>query len=418
MKYSKLFGKTIKKVSEDEVSNNAKLLTLGGFVRREMAGVYNFLPIGVKVLNKISQIVREEMNSTGAQEVLLSSLQNKENWEKTGRWQTMDVLFKVMSQLHTEYALGPTHEEVLVPLVKQFVNSYKDLPLYLYQIQTKFRDEARAKSGILRGREFLMKDLYSFHADEGDFNVYYERSKEAYMNVFKRCGLDAILTEASGGAFSKYSHEFQVLTPYGEDIIYYCENCKFSQNREIATVKAGDKCEKCSNGLIKEGKSIEVGNIFPLKTRFSDAFGLTYKDQDDNYQKVIMGCYGIGISRLMGAVVEIHHDDKGIIWPESVAPYKVHLIALHAQDNERLKMAEEVYKKLMNAGIEVLFDERDISNGEKFADADLIGIPYQIYIAANTNLNNYVEFAKRSEKRNKVRSKVYGLNKIIEILNS
>lgn len=389
MRYSQLFGKTIKNVPRDEVATNAKLLLRPGFVKKEMAGVYNYLPLGLRVLNKISNIVREEMNKAGGQELLLSALQDKRNWQQTGRWSSLDVLFKVKSQYQTEYALSPTHEEVLVPLVKQFVSSYQDLPLYLYQVQNKFRDEPRTKAGLLRGREFLMKDLYSFHTDEEDFNKYYEVMKRAYKKIFERCGLVAIETEASGGTFSKFSHEYQVLTPSGEDTIFYCEgrNCGFSQNREIAQVKTGDKCQKCAKAghdeVIKEGKTIEVGNIFPLKTKFSQAFGLTYKDKDGNDKLVVMGCYGIGISRLMGAVVEVHHDDKGIIWPKSVAPYNVHLV--HIEDPGTEPWAEKTYEQLTKAGVEVLWDDReDVSAGEKFADADLIGIPVRLVVSEKT----------------------------------
>lgn len=407
MRYSQLFGKTRREVPRDEVSINAKLLTRGGFVRREVAGVYNFLPLGLRVLNKITDIVREEMNKAGGQEILLSSLQNRENWKKTGRWDKFDSLFKVKSRFDTEYALGPTHEEVLVPLVRQFVSSYRDLPLSLYQIQNKFRDEARAKSGILRGREFLMKDLYSFHADDKDFISYYEKLKDTYKKIFKRCGLKAILTEASGGVFSKTSHEFQVLTENGEDTIYYCtgHNCGLSQNEEIAKVKEGDKCPKCAKAghdeIVKKGKSIEVGNIFPLKTRFSEAFGLTYKDEKGVDQLVVMGCYGLGITRVMGAIVEVRHDKNGIVWPESVTPYQVHLIdltrlILESRINLKSK-AEEVYKKLQDAGVEVLFDDRtDTSAGEKLTDADLIGIPVRLVLSERTG--DKIEMKRRDSQ--------------------
>ncbi len=400
MKYSKLFGKTIKNVPRDEVAVNARLLIKAGFVKKEMAGVYNYLPIGLAVLNKIADIVRDEMNKAGGQELLLSALQNKENWQKTGRWSSLDVLFKVDSQYKTQYALGPTHEEVLVPIVKHFVSSYQDLPLYLYQIQNKFRDEPRTKAGLLRGREFLMKDLYSFHSDEEDFKKYYEVMKKAYKKVFERLGLSAIETEASGGTFSKFSHEYQVLTSSGEDTIFYCSECQFSQNREIAQVKAGDKCPKCGKAEIKEGKTIEVGNIFPLKTKFSEAFGLTYKDKDGKERLVIMGCYGIGISRLMGAVVEVHHDERGIIWPASVAPFAVHLV--HIEDPGAEPWAEKTYEQLTKAGIEVLWDDReDVSAGEKFADADLIGIPVRLVVSAKTG-EGKVEWKRRDSDKTEV----------------
>ncbi|HVT01133.1 MAG TPA: aminoacyl--tRNA ligase-related protein [Patescibacteria group bacterium] len=391
MKYSKLFGKTIKDVSSEETSINAKLLTRGGFIRREIAGVYNFLPLGLKVIEKIEKIVREEMNSADSQELLMPALQNKESWIVTGRWDTFDVLFKLRSQTGSEYPLGPSHEEVLVPLVKQFVSSYRDLPLSLYQIQTKFRDELRAKSGILRGREFIMKDLYSFHADEKDFDKYYKRMMEAYSNVFRRVGLDAILTEASGGAFSEFSHEYQVITESGEDEIIYCSGGDFAQNTEIAKVKEGKECD-LGHGPLKKVKTIEVGNIFPLATKFSDAFGLVYQDENGKSNPIIMGCYGIGITRLMGTVVEVHNDEKGIVWPDSIAPYKVHLVNIG-----NVKYAEKAYEDLVNAGIEVLWDDRDVSAGEKFADADLIGIPTRIVVSDKLG-EGTIEVKSRKEK--------------------
>ena len=409
MRYSKLFGKTVRDVSSDEVSLNAKLLTRAGFIRRELAGVYNYLPLGLRLLNKISNIVREEMNKAGGQELLLSALQNKENWKRTGRWDSFDSLFKLVSQHKNEYALGPTHEEVLVPLVSQFISSYRDLPLSLYQIQTKFRDEARAKSGLLRGREFLMKDLYSFHTDESDFNKYYEEMIGVYKRVFKRCGLEAILTEASGGAFSDKSHEFQVITENGEDEIIYCPGGDFSENTEISKVPEGKECD-LGHGPLRKVKTIEVGNIFPLGTKFSEAFGLTYKDEQGKDNPVIMGCYGIGISRLMGTIVEVHNDDKGIIWPESVAPFQVHLV--HIEDSGTGPWVQDVYKKLNDAGTEVLWDDReDASAGEKFADADLIGIPVRLVVSKKVG-----EGKGECKRRNEQEAKVIELSEAIKKL--
>lgn len=394
MRYSQLFGKTIKADPKDEVSVNAKLLIRAGFIRKEVAGVYNFLPLGLLVLNKISNIVREEMDNASGQELLLSSLQNKNNWQKTGRWDSFDALFKVKSRYEIEYALGPTHEEVLVPLVKQFILSYKDLPLSLYQIQNKFRDEPRAKSGILRGREFLMKDLYSFHADEEDFNRYYEIMKKTYQKLFSGCGLTAIETQASGGSFSEFSHEYQMITDAGEDEIIYCPGGDFSANVEVSPVKEGKECV-LGHGPLKRAKTIEVGNIFPLKTKFSKALGLTYKDKNGKEELVVMGCYGIGITRLMGAIVEVHHDDKGIIWPASVAPYDAHLV--HIEDPGTEPMAKKTYKQLAAAGIDVLWDDREtVSAGEKFADSDLIGIPVRLVVSAKTG--DKVEWKKRDKK--------------------
>lgn len=380
MRYSKLFGHTIKDAPKDEISVNSKLLTRAGFIRREVSGVYNYLPLGLRVIEKISNIIREEMNAIGGQELLLSSLQNRQSWEKTGRWKTFDALFKLTSLLDNQYALGPTHEEVIVPLAKQSINSYRDLPLAVYQIQTKFRDEKRAKSGILRGREFLMKDLYSFHATEKDFENFYEKTKKAYMNVFKRLNLDAIETQASGGVFSKVSHEYQVIADAGEDEIIYCPGGDFSSNSQISPVKEGKQCD-LGHGPLKKARAIEVGNIFPLKTKFSDAFGLTYKNKQGEDMPVIMGCYGIGISRLMGAIVEVHNDKDGIIWPSSVSPYAAHLVTINNQQST-INTANKVYETLEKNGIEVLWDDReDVSAGVKFADADLIGIPVRLVVS-------------------------------------
>lgn len=388
MKYSQLFGKTTKQVPKDESSVNARLLIQGGFVRKELAGVYNYLPLGQRVLSKIANIVREEMNAAGGQEILLSALQNKENWQKTGRWESFDVLFKVVSQWKNEYALGPTHEEVLVPLVAGSISSYRDLPIYLYQIQTKFRDEARAKAGLLRGREFLMKDLYSFHTTEEDLMKYYEVMKAAYKKVFERCGLSAIETKAGGGTFSEFSHEYQVICESGEDEIIYCPGGDYSENSEIAVAAEGKQCD-LGHGPLKKVKTIEVGNIFPLKDKFSKAFNLTFKNKEGKDEHVMMGCYGIGISRLMGAIVEVMHDDFGVIWPKSVAPFDIHLVQL-GED------AVDVYEKLQKANLDVLWDDReDVSAGEKFADADLLGMPARLVVSKKVG-SGKVEYKERS----------------------
>lgn len=411
MRYSKLFGKSTKNVSSDEVSVNAQLLTRGGFIRREVAGVYNFLPLGLRVLNKVEKIVREEMIAAGGQELELSSIQNKQSWIETNRWDSFDALFKLKSRYEHEYGLGPTHEEVIVPLAREFITSYKDLPLALFQIQTKFRDEKRAKSGILRGREFLMKDLYSFHVDEEDFKKYYEKMKKAYMQVFNRVGLQAIETEASGGAFSDVSHEYQVITEAGEDEIIYCPGGDYSANTEVSKVELPKECD-LGHGPLQKVKTIEVGNIFPLGTKFSDSFNVVFKDADGMDKKVIMGCYGIGISRLMGTIVEVHHDENGIIWPESVAPYQVHLVTLGNQESGIINQGEEMYKKLEDAGIEVLWDDREESAGQKFADADLLGIPVRLVVSAKTE--GKVEW----KNRNSDDTSLLGLDEVIKKLNS
>ncbi len=392
MRQSKYFLKTSKNKPAEDLSINAVFLEQGGFVQKVMAGVYSYLPLGMRILRKIENIVREEMDAIGGQEVFMPSLHPKANWETTDRWKNMDVLFKIKSQHNYEYALGPTHEEIVTPMALPIINSYKDLPLAVYQIQTKFRDEARAKSGLLRGREFRMKDLYSFHSDSKDLASYYENmAVPAYKNIFKRLGLDAIYTEASGGTFSKFSHEFQVAIPSGEDTIYICEKCEMGKNKEVFS--EGVDCTICGKTAWQEVSASEVGNIFKLETKFSSAFNLNYTDKDGEKKPVVMGCYGIGTSRLMGVLVEKHNDEKGIIWPEAVAPFRVHLIALKGAENK----ADELYASLTSAGVEVLYDDRDISAGAKFADADLIGIPYRVVVSAKTLEKESVEVKKRSE---------------------
>jgi len=397
MLYSKLFGKTIKEAPKDETSVNAKLLIRAGFIRKEVAGVYNFLPLGLLVLNKISNIVREEMSKADGQEILMVSLQNKSNWEQTKRWNSFDALFKIKSRHNFEYALGPTHEEVLVPLVKNYIFSYKDLPLKLYQIQNKFRDETRSKAGLLRGREFLMKDMYSFHVDEKDLMNYYEIMKKVYKKVFDKLGMEVVEAKASGGTFSEFSHEYQVVCERGEDEIVYCPGGDYAENAEIAQAKEGQQCV-LGHGPLKRVKTIEVGNTFPLQDKFSKAFGLTFKDKKGKEKLVMMGCYGIGISRAMGSIVEVHHDEKGIVWPVSVAPFDVHLVVL----GNAKKQADKIYSELQRVGIDILYDDRDATAGGKFADADLIGIPVRLVVSEKSG--DKVEFKKRSSDKTELLS--------------
>lgn len=398
MQQSVLFGKTRKEAPKDDVSTNTRLLTRAGFVDKLMAGVYTYLPLGLRVLRRIQEIVREEMDAIGGQEMLMPALHPKELWATTGRWTDPgpEVMFQFKGRSDKEFGLGWTHEEIITPLAKKFITSYKDLPLALYQIQDKFRNEPRAKSGLLRGIEFSMKDLYSFHRDEEDLGLFYAKALDAYAKIFQRCGLDAILTEASGGSFSKYSHEFQVLTPYGEDTLFVCSNCHYAQNKDIFEGKPGDRCPKCSAGTFQEQKGIEVGNIFQLKTKYSDAFHLTYADEKGNQQPVLMGCYGIGPSRVMGAIVEVHHDERGVQWPASVAPFAVHLLQI-GDTTEVAEQARIMYEAFQKAGIEVLFDDRtDMTAGQKFADADLIGIPWRAVVSAKTA--EKVELKGRDQK--------------------
>lgn len=557
MRYSKLFGKTRYSAPADADSVNAKLLTQAGFIEKQAAGIYNFLPLGLRVLNKVNNIIRDEMNKIGGQEIFMPVLHSREIWKATGRDQSMDtVLYRTTGTDNQEFVLGPSHEEVVTPLVKTFVKSYKDLPLSVYQIQTKFRNEPRAKSGILRGREFGMKDMYSFHLTEEDLDAYYEESKKTYTNVYARCGLKSYMIEASGGAFSdKFSHEFSILTPAGEDTILICDKCGAAQNIEIAQGKYEDpeamdkghakekplpmkevlakrgpsidegvrlhgvpawkilktvvyeiegaglvgicirgdlqinemkvekyfkkqvrpaspellkkaglvqgfigpvsmpsdvkisfigdhsienvvnfvtgankkdldiinvnigrdftvadfadfvqvrgsfKCAKCG-GALREEKAIEAGNIFKLGRKFTDAVGFTVTDKNQKQVPVIMGCYGIGNTRLVGTIVEACHDENGIIWPKSVAPYQVHLITLGA-DEFAIKKADELYEKLLSEGVEVLYDDRSDSAGVKFKDSDLIGLPLRIVISKRTLEKDSVEWKERSSSEAK-----------------
>ncbi len=398
MKYSTLFAKTLRQPPKGADTINHKLLTQAGFVDQLMAGAYSYLPLGLRVLRKIEQIVREEMNIIEGQEILMPVLHPKENWFTTGGWNKIDVLFKLKSRTGKQYALGQSEEEIVTPLVMSRVNTYKDLPLAVYQIHWKYRDELRAKSGILRGREFFMKDMYSFHETQEDFLDFYEVVKKAYLNIYKRLGLVAKVTEASGGSFSeKISYEFMVLTEVGEDDILYCPQCDFCVNLEIAEVKKGDSCHRCGKGELKKARASEVGNVFDLGQKYGKDFKLSFIGKDGQKKYPIMGCYGLGISRVMGTMVETFNDEKGIIWPESVAPFQVHLVGLNLDDKKVMSEAEKVYKLLEVDGVEVLFDDRvGVSPGEKFADADLIGIPYRVVVSKKTE--DKLEIKKRSEK--------------------
>lgn len=395
MRQSQLFTKIERTAPKDEVALNAQLLTRGGFIYKNSAGVYSLLPLGLRVIRKISDIVREEMNAVGGQEVLMAALHEKKYLKATGRWD-VDVVYKVTAgdEKEPNFNISWTHEEVMSEIAARYINSYKDLPFAAYQIQTKFRHEPRAKSGLLRGREFLMKDLYSFHRDEKDLYRYYDIVRDAYLKIFTRCGLKAIYTLAAGGDFTtNLTHEFQVVLPVGEDTIYVCAKCGYAENKEISKLKDGDRCEKCG-GVVTEEKAVEVGNIFPYGTKYSQAFNTHFTDENGEKKLVTTGAYGIGISRLMGVIVEKFNDEHGIVWPESVAPFRVHLLALGGADGGA------VYQDLQRAGIEVLYDDRDISAGEKFAEADLLGIPWRAVVSPKLGDGN-VEIKKRGEKEAK-----------------
>ncbi|MEK7138439.1 MAG: aminoacyl--tRNA ligase-related protein [Patescibacteria group bacterium] len=395
MKLSQLFTRTQKQAPADEVAVNAQLLTRGGFVFKNSAGVYSYLPLGWRVIQKIAGIIREEMDAVGGQEIFMPALVEKKYLEATGRWDVaVGFEAKGKEEKSAGFVLGWTHEEVLTAIASKFVSSYKDLPFSAYQIQTKFRNEARAKSGLLRGREFMMKDLYSFHTSEEDLMAYYGKVAEAYKRIFERCGLAAVYTLAAGGEFTMANtHEFQVVAEAGEDTIFVCEKCDYAENKEISKLEDGGKCEKCG-GVIKEEKSIEVGNIFPLGTKYSKAFGLKYRDEKGEEKDVVMGSYGIGLGRVMATAVEVYHDEKGILWSEALAPFKVHLVELEGGDGVG------IYKDLQKNHVEVLFDDREVSAGEKFAEADLLGMPWRLVTSKKTE--GKVEVKKRGEEKSEV----------------
>ena len=402
MQQSKLFPKTKKEAPRGAESTNHKLLVRAGFVDQLMAGSWTLLPLGWRVVAKINQIIREEMNAIGGQEVLMPLLHPKEIWNETGRWDKAgEIMYKLKDARGREYALSFTHEEVFLDLVRKHITSYQDLPIALYHFSTKFRNEPRAKSGVLRGREFMMKDLYSIHADEEDFWKFYEEVKKAYSKVFERIGFDFRITEAGGGVFTdNNTHEFQVLAEGGEDTIYYCTQCDWGVNEELGKYKEGSKCPKCKKGELIKSKSIEVGNIFPFGTYYSELMGINYVDKNGKRKPVWFGSYGIGSTRVMGTWVEVSHDEKGIIWNKELSPFDVHLVELKTQSS-KLK-AKEIHERLEGVGIEVLWDDRDVAAGEKFAAADLIGIPVRLVISDKTK--DKIEWKERTSEKTELLS--------------
>jgi prolyl-tRNA synthetase len=420
MKQSKLFTKTIKNIPKDEVSTNAQLLIRAGFINKEMAGVYSYMPLGLRALNKICNIIREEMDFIGGQELFLTVLQDKNLWEKTNRWDdnVVDNWFKTRLKNKTELGLGFTHEEQLAAVLKNYISSYKDLPKYIYQIQTKFRNEVRSKSGIMRCREFLMKDLYSFSRTEEEHDEFYEKSKEAYMKIYKRCGLgdNTYETFASGGVFSKYSHEFQTVTKAGEDTIYIDKKKKIAVNKEVLNDEILENLGLERNNL-EEEKSIEVGNIFTLGTKYSEPLGLEFMDEKGKKKPVIMGSYGIGPGRVMGTIVELNNDEKGIIWPKEVSPFNVHIVLLNQDFPGVNTLGDKLYSTLQKNNIGVLYDDRqDKSPGEKLADSDLIGIPLRVVVSKKTVEKKAVELKFRKEKKVKIVPEDRMVQEIEEIL--
>lgn len=401
MRLSQLFTKTSKSAPADEVAKNAQLLIRAGFVYKEMAGVYAYLPLGLRVLEKIKQIVREEMNAIDSNELIMTSLQRKEIWEKTTRWSddVVDIWFKTRLKDDTEVGLGWSHEEPIVEMMKQYIHSYKDLPVSLYQFQTKMRNETRAKSGVMRGREFVMKDMYSFHATAEDLEQYYNRTMDAYMRVYKRLGIgdDTFVTFASGGAFTKFSHEFQTICDAGEDVIYIHRGKNIAVNEEV--IDGAVKELGISVDELEKVKTAEVGNIFNFGTQKTDEMELFFTDTSDQQRSLYIGSYGIGVTRLMGVIAEKLSDDKGLVWPESIAPARVYLVQI---GEDVTYDAQNVYETLTKKGIEVLWDDRDARPGEKFADADLFGIPHRIVVSAKTVAENKLEYKARRSAENEL----------------
>lgn len=399
MRLSELFTKTTKTAPADEVAKNAQLLIRAGYVHKEMAGVYTFLPLGLRVLENICSIIREEMNAIGGQELKLTTLQDAEIWKATGRWddEAVDVWFKTRLKNDTELGLGPTHEEPLIRAVKPFINSYKDLPFLAYQIQTKFRNETRAKSGVMRGREFLMKDMYTFARTSEEHDELYERIKQAYFKVYQRLGIgeQTFLTFASGGMFSQYSHEFQTVTEAGEDTIYVDYDKRIAVNEEVYNDEVLQELGLDRSNL-QTVRAAEVGNIFTLKDKFSTPLNLTFTDESGHEKPVLMGCYGIGPSRLVGVITELLGDEKGLVWPANIAPAKAYL-ALLSDENHVKKVADDLYNLLQMNNIAVIYDDRDARAGEKFADADLLGIPYRVVISDKTVQAGAFEVKARTE---------------------
>ena len=400
MRQTKLLTKTRKDGPKDEVSKNANLLIRAGFVSKEMAGVYSILPLGLRVMQKVEDIIRDEMNKIGGTEMKTSIIQSKDVWEKTNRWsdEVVDIWFKTKLKNGTEVGLSFTNEEAYANILKQYISSYKDLPVYPYDFKNIFRNEARSKSGMLRGREFYWKALYSFSKDEAEHNEFYEKSKVAYQNVFNRVGIGHLtyITFASGGTFSKFSHEFQAITDAGEDTIYLDEKKKIAINKEVYNDEVLKELGIDKKDIV-EKKAIEVGNIFSLSTRFSEPFDLKYKNEKGEEKFVIMGSYGIGLGRLVGTVVEILSDDKGIVWPVSIAPFKVHLIEITSNNPKVRETAENIYSKLTSEGVEVLYDDRDTRAGEKFNDSDLIGIPLRVVVSEKGIEANGFEIKERKD---------------------
>lgn len=411
MLQSQLFTKTKLKPPKEAESISHKLLVQGDFVDCLASGIFSLLPLGFRVYKKIENIIREEMNKIGGQEVYLPTLQPKSLWMETNRWYTIEPpLFKLKDIHKKELCLGSTHEEVITDLIRKRIRSYKDLPFALYQIQNKFRNEMRATGGLLRVREFVMKDLYSFHVSFSDLDKYYKKAAQAYQNIFRRCGISTIQVEASAGTIGGgESHEFMTLASTGEDKVVICKKCKWSANLEIG--KKYKVCPKCK-GKLEKYNSIEVGHLFKLGTEYSKKMKANFIDKDGKEKPIISGCYGIGLGRLMATVVEVSHDDKGIIWPKTISPFLVHLLNLQSTNKKVVQLAEKIYNSCKKNNIDILYDNRLVSPGVKLKDCDLIGIPIRLIVSEKTAVKNQVEFKLRKE--NKVR--LVNIDKIINSL--
>jgi prolyl-tRNA synthetase len=421
MRQSQLFTKTRREAPSDEVSKNAQLLIRAGYVHKEMAGVYAYLPLGLRVVEKIKTIVREEMNKIGGQELIMTSLQRKDLWEKTSRWsdEVVDVWFKSELKAGGEVGFGWSHEEPIADMMKNFISSFRDLPVVVYQFQTKLRNELRAKSGIMRGKEFVMKDAYSFSVGEEDHTSFYNKSIEAYKRVFERVGVghDTFVTFASGGAFTQFSHEFQTIVETGEDTIYINREKNIAINEEVLNEETL-KSLNITREDLEEVKTAEVGNIFNFGTQKSEDLGLYYKNEKGDSVPVWMGSYGIGITRLMGLLVEKFADAKGIVWPKEVAPFRVHLVELSNGNKDVSNDAAELYRELTSAGVEVLWDDRDARAGEKFADSDLLGLPLRVVVSEKTLAAGKYECVERQSGKVEHKSLPDILAELLKSLNS
>lgn len=395
MKQSLLFAPTLKDAPKDAEVKSHKLMARAGLIKQTAAGIYSYLPLGKRAMNKIERIVREEHDKRGCSEMLMPALQPRDLWEESGRWAEYGPeLFRLKDRKERDFCLGPTHEEVITQVVRDYINSYKKLPLALYQIQTKFRDELRPRFALMRGREFIMKDLYTFHTDDADLDLWYESIKEAYTTIFKRMGLETkIVSSDTGQIGGKAADEFMVMSEVGEDTISYCDTCSYGANQEFSGLHAGDSCPKCKGGTIKEAKGIEVGNIFKLGTKYSESMNAYYNDPEGHKVPVVMGCYGLGISRTLMAAVEQHSDENGIVWPREISPFEVHVLPLKMNDAFTVDSANAIYKEL-NTSFETLLDDRDERPGIKFKDADLIGVPYRIVVGKDIK-DGKVEFTNR-----------------------